>query len=314
MRDTLVMSSLSCGYLADLIAKQLEVSYQTEIERRRFGDGEHYLRIGIDNRQDLLGKDVVYVAATHNDQDFLELYRVGAALAGYGTRRRIFVVPFFGYSTMERAVRSGEVVTAKTNARILSTIPNTGMGNAFLMMDLHTAGIVHYFEGDCLRYELYAEKALREAIANLGLNNFMFASADLGRPRWVQSFANHFGTDVAFISKSRDFEETKILAVVGNVEGRVVIIYDDMTRSGGTLIQAAEAYLEKGAESVYAVLSHLALNDTSVIQKLLDSPIAQIITTNSHPMSQQLQVQTSTKFEIVDTSFVFSDAIKQILG
>ncbi len=313
MREILVMSSKDSVYFASLIARGLWVSHLTDIERREFGDHEQYYRIGITNRNDLLGNDVVYVASTHSDADFLELQRVGSALAGYGTRRRIFVIPFFGYSTMERAVHPGEVVTAKTNARILSAIPNTVMGNTFLMLDLHAAGIVHYFEGDCLRYELYAEKVLQEAVANLGLENFMFASADMGRPLWVQSFANHFGTDVAFISKSRDFDKTKILAVIGGVAGRNVIIYDDMTRSAGTLIQAAKAYLERGATSVTAVLSHLALNDPSVVQMLLDSPIERIITTNSHPMSQIPEVQTSDRFVVVDVHKIFVETIRELL-
>ena len=95
--------------------------------------------------------------------------------------------------------------------------------------------------------------------------------------------------------------------------GRNVIIYDDMTRSAGTLIQAAKAYLERGATSVTAVLSHLALNDPSVVQMLLDSPIERIITTNSHPMSQIPEVQTSDRFVVVDVHKIFVETIRELL-
>ncbi len=321
MSRVLVANSIDSGYFASRIIDRLldwEIPVGgLSIVRETFGDGEAYYRLGINNRQDLMGEDVIYVASTHTDQDFLELVRVGSALAGYGTRRRIFVIPFFGYSTMERSVKPGEVVTAKTNARILSAIPNTSMGNTFLMLDLHAAGIVHYFEGDCLRYELYADKILQQTLLdslNLQTDRLVFASADMGRPLWVKSFADHFGTSLAYISKTRDFEETKVDQVIGDVADMDVMIYDDMVRSAGSLIKAAEAYLAQGARRVYATVSHLALNDPSIVQKLIDSPILNIVATNSHPMSQLPQVQSSDRFVIVDVASVFSEAIRQIVG
>jgi hypothetical protein len=162
-----------------------------------------------------VGVDVIFVCPTASDRDFLELQRVGYALAkygllssfqqrmprdsdgapvfvyvSYGTRRRIFCVPFMGYSTMERAVHPGEIVSAKTNICMMSSIPSSGMGNCFLLLDLHVEGLLHYFEGPCIRVELYAEQVLLEGIRALDLTNFMFASADLGRPKWV-CFVQH---------------------------------------------------------------------------------------------------------------------------
>jgi len=91
-----------------------------------------------------------------------------------------------GYSTMERAVLPGEVVSAKTNICMMSSIPSTGLGNVFLFLDLHVQGLLHYFEGPCVRVELYAEEVLVNGVKSLGLEKFMFASADLGRPKWVR--------------------------------------------------------------------------------------------------------------------------------
>ena len=223
------------------------------------------------------------------------------------------MIPYFGYSTMERAVLPGEVVTAKINVSMLSSIPNTGDGNVFLMLDLHTAGIIHYFEGPCIRMELYAESALIEGIKRLQLQRgtFMFASADLGRPLWVQTFARYFDTGIAFIRKSRQYETVKIVDVIGDVENKHVIIYDDMTRSASTLINAAEAYMSRGALSCYAVLSHLALNNDTVVDKLLHSPIIKILATNSHQMSQCSAVKSNPdRFLILDISSTFEMAIR----
>eukprot|EP00002_Diphylleia_rotans_P015276 TRINITY_DN2967_c0_g1_i1.p1 TRINITY_DN2967_c0_g1~~TRINITY_DN2967_c0_g1_i1.p1 ORF type:complete len:187 (-),score=37.70 TRINITY_DN2967_c0_g1_i1:142-702(-) len=170
--------------------------------------------------------------------------------------------------------------------------------------------IDHSFNtGPCIRIELYAERVLRGAIERLKLENFVMASADLGRPQWVETFARLFGTDIALIRKKRVQENTKITHVIGEVEGKYVVIYDDMTRSAGTLIQAAHAYLEHGALGVYTIISHLALNNESIIQKIIDSPILKVISTNSHPMSVHPKIKESSKFEILDVSEIFSECI-----
>eukprot|EP00002_Diphylleia_rotans_P015277 TRINITY_DN2967_c0_g1_i2.p1 TRINITY_DN2967_c0_g1~~TRINITY_DN2967_c0_g1_i2.p1 ORF type:complete len:333 (-),score=66.43 TRINITY_DN2967_c0_g1_i2:142-1140(-) len=298
----------SSRYFADLIAENLGLTVG-KVTTRNFGDGETYYRVDMNSRTDLVGYDAIFVSSTSTDADLLGLVRIGTLLAESGTHRRIFVIPFFGYSTMERAVLPGEVVTCKVNCRILSSIPNTGSGNVFLFLDLHVGGILQYFEGPCIRIELYAERVLRGAIERLKLENFVMASADLGRPQWVETFARLFGTDIALIRKKRVQENTKITHVIGEVEGKYVVIYDDMTRSAGTLIQAAHAYLEHGALGVYTIISHLALNNESIIQKIIDSPILKVISTNSHPMSVHPKIKESSKFEILDVSEIFSECI-----
>eukprot|EP00771_Trimastix_marina_P000743 gnl/Trimastix_PCT/1773.p1 GENE.gnl/Trimastix_PCT/1773~~gnl/Trimastix_PCT/1773.p1 ORF type:complete len:376 (+),score=89.93 gnl/Trimastix_PCT/1773:14-1141(+) len=302
--------------LYDKLKDHLDIQ-KGEIIRRNFSGGEAYYRLKIDGRYDLFGKDVIYVTNTASDTDFLELLRVGSSFAGYGARSRIFVIPFFGYSTMERAVHPGEIVTCKSNVRMLSCIPGTGLGNVFMFMDLHVNGILHYFENDCLRVELYAQHALVEGIRRLNLgapDRFMIASADLGRPKWVQTFSQIFGTGIAFVRKTRSHEDTAIHEVIGSVEGKHVLIYDDMTRSAGTLIQAAEAYIKHGATGVSAALSHCALDSIEVVTKLLASPIQNIIVTNTHPMSQIPEILAHPdRFIVVDASTPFADCITEYL-
>ena len=102
----------------------------------------------------------------------------------------ILVIPYFGYSTMERAAKPGEVVTAKTIARQLSAMPKASRGNWVLLMDLHSTGIVYYFEGDIVTLELYAESKVLEAIRGLRLPDLCLASTDMGRAKWVEALAN----------------------------------------------------------------------------------------------------------------------------
>jgi ribose-phosphate pyrophosphokinase len=279
------------------------------IERRLFDDGEKYFRLAEDNRMGFFGKNVILVASVVSDDNLIEMQRLGSALVKCGARRVIYVIPFEAYTTMERSVKANEIVTAKDVARQLSQLPAGDFRNCFLFMDLHTSGFVHYFEGDCVRFELYAEEVLTEVVRTLGLSNFMFGSADLGRAKWVETFAKRFDTDIAFVRKTRDGEHTQIHEVIGDVSGKKVVIYDDMTRSAKSLIKAANAYLAHGATEVHAVISHLALNNESVVDLLNSSQIKTIVTTNSHPMSQHPNVTFSHKFIVKDVSHLFVQAI-----
>jgi len=186
-QECVVFSSESSSYLADQIYELLYSSgtavKRGSVFRNQFPDGEKYYRIDMAERYELVGKDVIYVSSTHSDDDFLELIRLGCAFSSYGSRRRIFIIPFLGYSTMERQVKPGEVITAKVNCRLLSAIPEAKLGNTFMLLDLHVQGLLQYFEGPSVRMELYAEKVLIDTLRDHidTTRPFMFASADLGR-------------------------------------------------------------------------------------------------------------------------------------
>src|SRR5262249_37873987 len=99
-----------------------------DVERRHFPDGESSLRFGVSDWLGLLSQDVVLVGATESSTSIDDIVRLGCAASKYGARSLVLVIPYYGYSTMERAVRPGEVVTAKTIAHQLSAIPRAGQG------------------------------------------------------------------------------------------------------------------------------------------------------------------------------------------
>ncbi|KAL0231918.1 hypothetical protein PCE1_002915 [Barthelona sp. PCE] len=307
----IILCSPSSRYIAEPIAQQLGLPI-TKLVLKEFRDRERYYRIGLDDRKSLIGRDAILITATATDEDLLLLFRVGCELAALGTRRRLFIVPFLGYSTMERSVRPCECVTCASNIIMMSSIPNTGLGNIFLFLDLHVSSILNYFQ-ETTAFELYGEGVLLRAVESLNLEpeSFMFGSADLGRPSWVQTFANKFNTDLAFIRKVRTMENTKVMNVIGDVEGKVVIIYDDMIRSGGTICKAADAYLSAGAKAVYALTTHLAIPDEDTIIALNASNIELILGTNSHPNSMSWYVRECPKIKVFDVSHVFVDHIRR---
>jgi ribose-phosphate pyrophosphokinase len=305
MNITLV-STISSLPFAERLASHLGVPV-APVQREHFPDGESYLRFGLDGWFSLLGRHVVIVGATESEASIDEVYRLGMAAAKHGALSIVLVIPYFGYSTMERAVRPGEVVTAKTIARQLSALPRASRGNWVLLMDLHSAGIVYYFEGDTVALELYAEAKVVAAIERLGLSSLCLASTDMGRAKWVEVFANRLHAPVALIHKKRvSGSQTRVSAVVGEVAGRDVVIFDDMIRTGGSLLQAADAYMQAGARSVQAVATHLVL-PPGTVERLEASPLERIIGTDTHPHHQL--VAGRPRFEIVSVADLFAEVV-----
>ena len=256
------------------------------LERTSFPDGERMFRIGesVDRR------DVVLVAGTIDDAATLEIYDVASALVTYGARRLTLVIPYFGYSTMERAIKPGEVVTAKTRARLLSSIPPASYGNRVMLLDLHSEGIPHYFEGEITTFHVYAKDLVKTAARAFGGEELVIACTDAGRAKWVESLANDLGVSAAFVFKRRlSGSATEVLAASARVEGRPVVIYDDMIRTGGSLIQAGRAYREAGATRMIAIATH-GLFPGAALKKIRDSGLFEyVVVTDSHPRSRELE-------------------------
>ncbi len=272
------------------------------VERSHFPDGERYQRIDSDVEE----RSVIIVGGTVDDAATLALYDLASAAVTYGARRLSLVVPYFGYSTMERAVKPGEVVVAKNRARLLSTIPHASAGNRVLLLDLHSEGIPHYFEG-LPAFHVYSKPVLTPVIRAVGGDDFVLGSTDSGRAKWVESLANDLGVDAAVILKRRTSgSETRVTAVSAAVEGRTVVIYDDMIRTGGSLIGAAKAYLDAGARRCVAVTTH-GVFPGGALARLRDSRLFErIVSTDSHPRAVALAADDPT-LELVPCAECFVD-------
>jgi ribose-phosphate pyrophosphokinase len=258
-----------------------------EIERKSFPDGERYMRLAADS----WGRDVVLLGGTPTDLDVLDVYDLAYAISRAGAHSLALLMPYFGYSTMERAVRPGEVVTAKTRARLISAIPPCDGGMRVFLFDLHTDGIEFYFDDSHITHHLYGAPIITAAIRRLmGGKDFVLGATDAGRAKWVQSLAASLGVEPAFVYKKRD-AVTGALGVTGinaDVRGREVVIYDDMIRTGSSLLQAGRAYLAQGATAVHAIASHLVLPPGSLENIRSAGVFQNVWGTDSHPGSQRL--------------------------
>ena len=282
---TVLFATRSYQYLAGEML-QLGEFIEGLVEVKQFPDGERYQRLLTSPR----GRSCVIIGGTISDEATLELYDLSCTIARYGTNSLTIIIPYFGGSTMDRAKKPGEVVTAKTRAKLISSIPSAMLGNRVVLIDLHTEGIPHYFEGTVRPAHLYAKAAVMQAARRLGGDNFVLASADAGRAKWVQSLANELGVEAAFVIKRRlTPAETEVSATAARVDGRVVVIYDDMIRTGSSLIGAARAYLDAGAASVWAIATHGVFPGDALKQLRNSGVLKGIVCTNTHPRALELQ-------------------------
>ena len=275
-----------------------------KVESRFFSDGEHYQRIV----SQVEGREVILLGGTVNESATLELFDLASALVSYGSESLSLVVPYFGYSTMERAVKPGEIVTAKTRARLFSAIPQSHKGNKIYLFDLHTEGIPHYFEQNLHPKHVYCKPIIIEACRKYGGEDFILASTDAGRAKWVESLANDMNVGAAFMLKRRVADgHTEISAVNADVRGKTVIIYDDMIRSGNSIINAAKTYHEEGAEEIFVIASH-GLFVINGIEKLRNCGlISKVICTDTHCNVEKIQ---DDFLEVMSIAQLIADSIK----
>jgi ribose-phosphate pyrophosphokinase len=292
------------GYLRDGVchAGNYPVGQVTVNE---FPDGERYQRI----ESQVSGQDVALIGGTVSDDATLELYDLACGLVQCGARSLTLVIPFFGYATMERATHPGEVVTAKTRARLLSAIPVPGSGIRVLVVDLHSEGVAHYFEGAIRPVHVYATPVITSAVKRLGGADFVLACTDAGRAKWVESLANELGVPASFVFKRRlDGARTEVTAVSAQVQGRNVVIYDDMIRTGSSLENAARAYRAAGAKRISAVATHGLFPGDALPRLRSMGLFTGLACTDSHPRANSLRGD----FLAVDSiAGVLADALKR---
>jgi ribose-phosphate pyrophosphokinase len=286
MQRTLLFTTSAYTYFepALLAVAPFEVG---AVERKSFPDGERYLRLEADS----WGRDVVLLGGTPSDLDWLEVYDLGCAISRAGARSLSIVMPYFGYATMERAVRRGEVVTAKTRARLISSIPACEAGTRIFLFDLHTDGIEFYFNDEHVTHHVYGAPVITAHIRKMMADRaYVLGATDAGRAKWVESLSRQLGVDPAFVYKRRDpgSGAISLTGVNADVSNREVVIYDDMIRTGSSLLQAAEAYAKAGASKVHAVTSHLVLPQGALGRLQGSGLLASISGTDSHPGSMQL--------------------------
>ncbi len=306
----LLFSTERYAYMLDGLASEARVD-KGEIERKTFLDGERYHRI-MSNVDD---QHVAIVGGTCSDSDTLELFDLSCGLVQEGARSLTLVLPYLGYATMDRAVKSGEIVKAKTRARLLSSIPHGVQANRIVLLDLHAEGIQYYFEGPSHPVHVYAKPLVTEAIRELGGERYVLACTDAGRAKWVESLANELNVPASFVFKRRKEDgNPEVTAMSADVTEQNVVIYDDMVRSGDSLLNAARAYLDAGAKCVKAVTTHGLFPGDSIKKLKASGLLEAIVCTDSHPSALQAAELSEGFLDIRTVSPILASALNRGKG
>jgi ribose-phosphate pyrophosphokinase len=186
---------------------------------------------------------------------------------------------------------------------LLSSIPQASRGTQVFLLDLHVDAIAYFFEGGMRSAHVYGKSIVTAAARRLGGDSFVLACTDAGRAKWVESLANDLGVEVAFVYKRRTSgEATEVTGVSAQVAGKRVVIYDDMIRTGGSLIGAARAYRDAGAVAIDAISTHGVFPGDALDRLRAANLFGRIVTTDSHPRAVE---QANSFLHIESTAALF---------
>ncbi|HIY41303.1 MAG TPA: ribose-phosphate diphosphokinase [Candidatus Nocardiopsis merdipullorum] len=239
-----------------------------------------------------------FVIQSHADpvnESIMEQLIMVDALKRASAKRITVVTPFLGYARQDKKHRGREPISA----RLMTDLFRTAGADRMMAVDLHTDQIQGFFDGPV--DHLFALPILAEYVSGkVGNSEITVVSPDAGRVRTADRWADRLGAPLAIIHKRRDPDvtnEVKVHEVVGEVEGRICVLVDDMIDTGGTLVKAAEALFEQGASKVIAAATHGVLSGPAV-ERLQNSRISEVIITNTLPLDKDRTFEKLTELSI----------------
>jgi len=285
--------------LAEEIAKKLKVKL-TPTEIKRFRDGEIYARV----LESVRGSDVVVVQPTSPDANLnlMELLILVDALVRASPERITAVVPYYGYSRQDKKLIAREPITAKLVANMLKV---AGIERV-ITLDLHVAQIQGFFDMPSDNLEFLPFFA--DYILDKKLGDVVVVSPDAGGVMRARRFAKLIDASLAIIDKRRPQPgEAKVMNIIGDVEGKTVVMIDDMIDSAGTISEAARAVLEKGATDVYVCATHALFSDPAT-ERLSKAPIKEVIVTNTVDIPEEKRLD---KIKVLSAAPLIAETIRR---
>lgn len=270
-----IFSGTAHPTLADEICESLGVEL-SDATVEQFPDGETFVKIN----ENIRGRDVFIVQPTcpPTNHNILELLIMVDAAKRASAERITAVIPFFGYARQDRKDQPRVPITAKLVANLLTA---AGVDRV-LTMDLHAGQIQGFF--DIPVDHLYAKPVLLRHLAKAGLDDdLVVVSPDVGGMKMAHSYSKELANSLAIVAKNRlNATTVEAMSLIGEVEGKNVLLVDDITETAGTLVSAAKLLRERGAKQILAGVSHAVLGEQGK-QRLAESEIETVFTTNSTP-------------------------------
>ncbi|MEY4878736.1 MAG: hypothetical protein RJB62_204 [Pseudomonadota bacterium] len=288
--------------LADAIGQHLKLPF-TKAVVRRFADMEVFVEI----QENVRGEDVFVIQSTSfpaND-NLMELLVIIDALRRASARRITAVLPYFGYARQDRKPGPRTPISAKLVANLITEAG----AHRVLTVDLHAGQIQGFF--DIPTDNLYAQPVMVQDIKDyLGSENLMVVSPDVGGVVRARALARRIGADLAIVDKRRERAgESEVMNIIGDVDGRTCLLIDDIVDSGGTICNAAEALLAKGANSVSAYATHGVLSGGAVA-RIRGSKLRSMVITDSIGATED--VTQCPNIRRISIAPLLGDAIERI--
>lgn len=295
---TYLFSTRTSKVLAEKIAQH----YGQELGKinfLEFSDGEFEPVLD----QSVRGGRVFLIGSTFPPADnLLELLLMIDAAKRASAKNITVVLPYFGLARQDRKDKPRAPIGAKLVANLLTVAGATRV----MTMDLHADQIQGFFEIPV--DHLYASTIFVDYINSLNLENLTIASPDMGGAKRAKNYANHLGAEITICYKERKkANEVAEMMLIGEVEGRNVILVDDMVDTAGTLCKAADIIMEKGAKSVRAIATHGVLSGKAY-ENIENSKLQEVIITDSIPLKNNL----SSKIKVLSCAPLFADVMKMV--
>ena len=285
--------------LAQAICKSIGVELG-KCTIKPFPDGETFVKI----EENVRGEEVFIVQPTSppTNHHLMELFIMMDALRRASAARITAVLPFYGYARQDRKDQPRVPITAKLVANLLVA----SGANRILAMDLHAQQIQGFF--DIPVDHLYAAPVMYDYLKQKKLTDLVVVSPDTGGLKMAHAYSQVLESGLAIVAKRRKSPtEVESMAVIGDIDGKNVLLVDDLTETAGTLTAAAALLKEKGAKKIIACVSHAILNDTG-IERLRKSMIDELITTDT----VQRPAIDGVKITTLSVAGLLGEAIKRI--
>ena len=293
-----LISGSSNKPLAKKIADYLSMPL-CDAEIGRFSDGEISVKIN----ENIRGKDVFIIQSTNPPaENLLELLIITDAAKRASAERITVVIPYYAYARQDRKDQPRVPITAKLVANLIAA----SGADRVLTMDLHAVQIQGFF--DIPMDHLFANPVFYDYCTGFNSKDWAVL-ADLGSIKMVRNFAKKLSMPFAVLDKKRHVaNQVEILNVIGEVEGKNIIVRDDIVDTAGTLTQAADFLVKLGAREIYACLTHAVLSGRS-LELIEKSPIKKVVISDTIDVEGK---NLSHKFEIASVGEIFGEAISRI--
>jgi len=292
-----LLSGTSNPALATSIAKSLQIE-QVEVEITTFANGEKRVWI----TDSVKGQNIILVQSFSNpaNDNIIEFLLLVDSLQRMGARNVNLVLPWMGYSLQDKVFREGEPIAARVVADLVS---QTYIKRAFLL-DLHNSSTPGFFSLPTQHLSAL-ELFVTECQKTFNLADSIVASPDFGGIKRARVFAEQLGLELVNIDKHRNLQtgEASVLGLSGDVQGKTVLLFDDVINTGSTVVNVAAYLKAQGAKSVHFLATHGIFADNGV-DRIENSEIDSVVVSNSIP-----QTTKSAKIRTIDCAPLFADAV-----